>query len=361
MSQIETTPMNNSTVLRVYSEKDEIDNQPEYQRNGDIWNLEKRQLLIDSILNDYDIPKIYFHALSESKVLADGRKVNFSIIDGRQRIESVWQFIDGKIPLSDDFVYLRDPNLKLARLTYNDIAQKYPKIKVRFDGFVLPIVLVKTDDIDLIEDMFSRLNEAMPLNAAEKRNAFGGPMPKNIKDLSAHQFFVNKVKFRNNRYQFNEVATRLLFLEDSITRQNKIFDTKKTYLDAFVKSYKTDATLDPNKIVNDVRSVLNTMITYYIDQDPLISTQASVPIYYLLFRTAIKQGRLDAISHEKLIDFRDKVNQNRKIAEEDITKADYDLLEFNRLSIQGTNDASSIRDRLRIICNFFNLIYPELK
>lgn len=361
MPQIETTPMNNSTVLRVYSEKDEIDTQPEYQRNGDIWNPEKRQLLIDSILNDYDIPKIYFHTLSKPRILPNDRKIIYSIIDGRQRLESIWAFIDGKFPLADEFVYLKDPSLKIAGFTYNDIAKKYPKLKVRFDGFVLPIVLVKTDDIDLIEDMFSRLNEAMPLNAAEKRNAFGGPMPKKIKGLSGHKFFTSKVKFKNNRYQYNEVATRLLFLENTIKSQKKIYDTKKIYLDIFVKSFKENPTLDANQLTNEVQRILNEMIDIYTDQDELLSTQAVIPIYYLLFRTAKKQGQLTNISRDKLVLFRDKVIENRKIAEKDITKADYDLLEFNRLSIQGTNDASSIRERLKIISNFFNLVPLEFE
>lgn len=361
MPPIETNSMNNSTTLRVYSERDEIDTEPEYQRKGDIWNPEKRKLLIDSILNEYDIPKIYFHTLSKPRILPDGRKIIYSIIDGRQRLESIWEFIDGGFTLAEDFVYLENPSLKLAGFSYNDIAKKYPKLKVRFDSFVLPIVLVKTDDIDLIEEMFSRLNEAMPLNSAEKRNAFGGPMPKKIKDLSGHNLFKSKVKFKNNRYQYNEVSTRLLFLEDTIRRQKKIYDTKKIYLDIFVKAFKENPTLDANQLTNEVQLILNEMIYIYTDQDELLSTQSVIPIYYLLFRTAKKQGQLTNISREKLVLFRNKVIENRKTAEKDITKADYELLEFNRLSIQGTNDASSIRERLRIICNFFNLIPLEFK
>lgn len=33
---------------------------PPEQREGKIWSLEQKQNLIDSIYNDYDIPKIYF-------------------------------------------------------------------------------------------------------------------------------------------------------------------------------------------------------------------------------------------------------------------------------------------------------------
>ena len=86
------------------------------------------------------------------------------------------KFIEGAFPLGDDFEYLEDVAVEAAGMNYSELAQKYPKIKSRFDAFSLPIVTVETDDLELIEDMFSRLNEAVPLNAAEKRRAIGGDM-----------------------------------------------------------------------------------------------------------------------------------------------------------------------------------------
>ena len=82
---------------------------------------------------------------------------------------------------------------------YQDLAKEFPRIRIQFDSFVLPIVDVITDDEELIEDMFSRLNEAATLNAAEKRNALGGAVVTAIRDISGHQFFSNKVKFSNKR------------------------------------------------------------------------------------------------------------------------------------------------------------------
>jgi uncharacterized protein with ParB-like and HNH nuclease domain len=58
MSYIETTTLKNSTVMFLFSEQSDIRLDPDYQRAGQVWTKEKKQLLIDSILNDYDIPKI---------------------------------------------------------------------------------------------------------------------------------------------------------------------------------------------------------------------------------------------------------------------------------------------------------------
>src|SRR5690606_29907509 len=151
MSYIETSPIKNSTIMLLYSERAEIRLEPPYQRMGGVWTKEKKQLLIDSILNDYDLPKIYFHTYSREQVSLTG--INYAVIDGRQRLETIWGFIDGDFTLSDDFEYQRDPSIKLAGLGYDDIAKEYPRIKIKFDSFVLPVIAVDTDDEDLIEDM----------------------------------------------------------------------------------------------------------------------------------------------------------------------------------------------------------------
>src|SRR6185436_6957201 len=111
--------------------------------------------------------------------------------------ETIVKFIDDGFALGADFEYLEDPKVKAAGMNYSELAKTYPKVKSRFDSFSLPIVTVETDEIELIEDMFSRLNEAVPLNAPEKRRAIGGDMVKAIDDVSKHAFFAKKVKFGN--------------------------------------------------------------------------------------------------------------------------------------------------------------------
>jgi uncharacterized protein with ParB-like and HNH nuclease domain len=108
MSYVETSVLKNSTIMLLYSERDEINMSPEYQRMGAVWTTEKRRLRIDSILNDYDLPKIYFHALSPDEVSQTG--FHFAVIDGRQRLEAIWGFMDGDFTLASDFEYQRDPN-----------------------------------------------------------------------------------------------------------------------------------------------------------------------------------------------------------------------------------------------------------
>ncbi len=354
MTSIKTHPFQNSTILRINSEYDLINTNPEYQRKGGIWTIQKKQLLIDSILNDYDIPKLYFHNYSSIQKEEYGGTFDYAIIDGRQRLEAIWEFINGDLPLAEEFEYFSDDSVNAGGLTYSDLASEYPKIKIRFDSYLLPIILVETEDLDLIEDMFSRLNEAVPLNAAEKRNAFGGPMAASIRTLASNSFFIRKVKFNNNRYQHREVAARVLFLEHILSTAGKLADTKKPFLDKMVIEYR-DTHDDPTPILSKSQAVLNEMTNLFGNNDELLRSQASITVYYMTFKRAIEVNQLSKVTRRGIIDFYNALTENRIISASDITNSNYEYLEFERMSQQGTNDAYSIRERTRIFSEYLGI------
>src|SRR6267142_1548823 len=99
------------SALIVYSERDGIQLDPDYQRISGIWTLEKRQLLIDSLINGFDVPKLYFHEFVPPRTMKT-KRYRFAIIDGKQRLQTIWDFIDGKISLPDDFKYIRDDSIE---------------------------------------------------------------------------------------------------------------------------------------------------------------------------------------------------------------------------------------------------------
>ena len=356
MSSIKSYPMPNSAILRLNADKEEINTSPEYQREGDIWTKEKKQLLVDSILNDFDIPKIYFHALTPEQKAEQDEGYTFSIIDGRQRLEAIWGFVSGDFALADDFTYLQnEDDVNAGGMTYGDLAKHYPTLKTRFDSFVLPIVIIEAKSIDLIEDMFSRLNEAVPLNAAEKRNAIGGIMARVIREVSDHAFFVKKVSFKNTRYQHMEVAAKLLFIEESQRDQNKIIDTKKPFLDSMVRRGKKGLISDTDELKNNVCLVLDYFLDVFEDSDVLLRTQTPVPVFFLVTKHALKADKSSNVNRQKLDEFHKCLQKNRRIAERDFANANYEMLEYDRMTQQGSNDSASIRERTRILEEFLGV------
>jgi hypothetical protein len=217
-------------------------------------------------------------------------------------------------------------------------------------------VAIEGNDLDLIEDMFSRLNEAVPLNAAEKRNAIGGNVVKSINRIANHPFFVEAVRFSNSRYQHKEVAARFLLIEDSLATHNRIIDTKKAYLDALAKRYRTDNPQHIEQMQLRVLDVCDAMYQVFSERDELLASQGTMVVYYLIFRLAIEREQLQKITRRTLIDFRSAVSANRVAAEEDFAESSFQLLEYDRLNQQGTNDASSIKERVDILAEWLTLV-----
>ncbi|ENW98413.1 hypothetical protein F900_03370 [Acinetobacter modestus] len=354
MSYIETSPMQHSTILRVYSDKDTLNVDPEYQRMGDVWSIYKKQLLIDSILNNYDIPKMYFHQLSREERNESG--FSYSVIDGRQRLEAIWGFLDGNFRLSKDILYLDDPSIDLTEKTYEEIAISYPKIKIKFDSYVLPIINVVTDDVDLIEEMFSRLNEAVPLNSPEKRNAIGGALVKCIRELSNHEFFTQKVSFSNKRYQHYEVLARILLIESHLIFNEKLVDTKKEFLDKLAFSYKNEET-KVTAMKEVIAQVLDKLSAIFVEKDSLLRSQGNIVVYYLLAKSDSEEP--SQFTRIKLEAFLERVKENKDFAskalEEEYEKIDYELIQYSKLLVQGTNDIGNIRYRLKTLSKFMNI------
>ena len=333
-----------SSVLHIYSLRDVIWFDPPYQRMSDMWSLEKRQLLVDSILNGYDIPKLYFHEFFPAKQVS-GKTYKYAIVDGKQRLQTVCSYIEGRFSLATDMEYIADAAIKVGGLTYKELARKYPDLKTRFDGFVLPIVAILTDDTELIEDMFSRLNEAIPLNAPEKRNAFGGPIPAIVRQLAKARFFKQKLPFDNRRYRHFDLATKFLY----IVYKGHIADTKKVYLDEFVRSHGKNDDIDSAKeLAKKTSAVLEMMATVFVDEDVLLRSAGTVVLYYFLFFDAVTNGWVDDIKRSGLDAFEAKRKTNHSLAERDVAGADYRLLEYDRLT-QSPNDSVALRFRYAVL------------
>ncbi len=334
------------TVFDLYEQRDAIQTNPDFQRQGDIWNPEKKRLLVDSILNHFDVPKIYL-AEYTPPLREDGRVYRYAIIDGKQRLETLWQFMDGDFPLADDFVLYDDESVDLKGRSYGELVSRYPKLAARFDGTVMSVVIVQTDDRSLIDEMFSRLNEAVPLNAPEKRNAIGGPMAQAIRDLTKTPFFTEKLPRANKRYQHYDTAAKFLYLEN----QGGVADTKKVYLDRFVKDFRDRPASVAESLRQDTERVLSRMESVFSANDPLLTAIGMLIIYYLLFREIGEALPADdplPVSRSALLDFEQRRKDNRVRAEQDLASAAYDLVQFDKL-VQSPNDASAIAYRFDVL------------
>lgn len=146
------------SVQRMYSfyrEKRLIVNR-RYQRKL-VWGIDEKAAFIDSIIKEFPVPLFLF---------AEGKRDDetiFEIIDGMQRLNALFSFIENEFPLNGSYFDLESTaETKLLKDT-GIIEQKKPILdrKVCADkiaSYVLPISSYRSTNEDTIDEIFRRIN-----------------------------------------------------------------------------------------------------------------------------------------------------------------------------------------------------------
>ena len=324
---------------------------PKYQRQGRLWSTSDKAFLIDSILNGFDIPKLYVADFNYGNSPLNQSQLPYAIIDGKQRLEAIFDFFSGDLVLNNQFKYLANPDLKLGGLGLNDLRQNHASIAEEFDNYNLSVMSVITDSEELIDDLFVRLNRSKPLTGAEIRNAMSGPVPKLIRRLAKHEFFKSIVRFNTKRGQDKNAAAKILLFEWS----NGPKETKKRNLDAFVSREFTDPS-DAQHLELSARratEVLDRMSEVFLPRDQLLASAGVTPVYYWLIRNMDLPEDLPK-TRQFLVDFERQRLENRRLINDNPSSKNIvnELVEYDNYS-RSTNDQKSHERRFEILWDWF--------
>jgi hypothetical protein len=340
------------SVGRIWIDQRKIDLSPVYQREAGVWSIEKKQLFIDSLLNGFDVPKLYFNELPK------GGPYDYAVIDGKQRVSTILAFLSDGFPLASDFAYSGE---ELDASDHPGLGQTFSQFSERakevLRGVELTLTSVRNGTEEDIENLFARLNNGEPLNSAESRNAIGGDMAALVREIADRDFFVRKVKFSNSRYAHREVSCKLLYMEwQRLKNGNEgCPDLKKKYLDEFVRTNRVLSVDDKNLITREIDKRLKDMEKCFIDNSPELAKQSYPQFFYLVLRmvqSAYTRQNLLATLKEFFPQFTLLRMENNELPEEE---RDPVLVEFGRLTQQGTNDSGSMTRRAEILIRYFLL------
>jgi len=332
-------------LLWWYNRRKNVDWDPPFQRRGKLWSDSDKAYLVDSIINGYDIPKIYMadFNLGESKI--NYKKLPYAIIDGKQRFEAIFDFFDNNIVLNEDFVLLEDPSLKLGGLSFKDLKANYKDIAEEFENAQLTIIGVFSIKEEYINELFVRLNRSKPLTGAEIRNAMTGPVPQLIREIAKHDFFKNYVSFSTSRGEDLNTAAKILLFEYSETFK----DTKKFNLDHFVVVSKTKPKASKLELsARQVIDFLDDMTNIFLPKDRLLISSGVIPVYYWFIR-GIKSNQ-SILVRKFLVEFEQKRRENRSLLREDQNDPNINFIfvEYDNYN-RSTNNEQSHRERYEII------------
>ncbi|NJO34145.1 MAG: DUF262 domain-containing protein, partial [Rhodospirillales bacterium] len=296
---------------------------PPYQRRGHLWSPTDKSYLIDSIVNGFDIPKLYMADFTYMNSRLNFKKLPYAIIDGKQRLEAIFEFFGGTVRLNADFVLIESPTLKLGGLGYRDLKSNHAEIAESFENFNLAVMSVITESKDLINELFIRLNRSKPLTGAEIRNAMTGPAPGVIRQMAKHEFFAELTSFEVKRGQDLNAAAKLLIFEFADRPQ----DTKKSSLDEFVKASKKKR-VQLELAARRAYDTLEDMTSIFLPKDPLLASAGVLPVYYWFVR-GLKETRFRFV-RDFLLRFEEERKRNRQKAAAGAKDVDSSYVEYDQ-------------------------------
>lgn len=162
-----------------------IDVTPEFQRR-ERWSQAQSAALIESFLLNIPVPPVY---------LAEEEFGRYSVIDGKQRITSISQFMTNQLVLTDLARFHEIEGLRFSQLP-SELANA-----LRVRPYIRVVTLLSQSDPETKYEVFHRLNSGgEELNAQEIRNVlYRGPFNDLLLQLSGNTFLRNRLKISSKR------------------------------------------------------------------------------------------------------------------------------------------------------------------
>jgi len=174
--KVEKAQFSVSHVKTLHTNRQKLIINPDFQRN-DVWKMSQKCDLVESILMGIPIPIIY---------LFEDKRGNWIVVDGKQRITALLEFIDGKFSLQHLKILSQFNGKKFSDLDL--------KMQGIFEDYQLFFYIIQPPTPERVKyDIFDRVNrKGTQLNSQEMRNAlYYGKSTKLLEELSKSTAFIN--------------------------------------------------------------------------------------------------------------------------------------------------------------------------
>lgn len=201
-------------------EECEIDLEPDFQR-GEVWNVQKKQMLIDTILRNWQMPPVF--------VVSSGDELEKAVLDGHQRLTSVMDFYNNKFRIDGNIQPVNSDIESLHGLLYKDLPEQ---VKKRFQNYSIRMFDITDYNESEPFELFFRLNQSVKLTSAERRNTFYGRVREQVKKLvhcmEELGYGRDTIGFSNTRLSYHDVIVRVLLALEAKSLMRKMTDAEIT-------------------------------------------------------------------------------------------------------------------------------------
>lgn len=145
------------------NDRDQLELSPPYQRRS-VWTSKDKKFFLDTIFRNYPSPAIFIH-----KSLDERGKSTYFVVDGKQRLQTILDFVDNKIAIDKTY-----GDIRLDGKFWRDI-KKDQELREIFWNYTLSVEQIDFADIEqgtIVKEIFDRLNRnSKKLTPQELRHA----------------------------------------------------------------------------------------------------------------------------------------------------------------------------------------------
>lgn len=148
------------TWLLDLSQNQQLDLNPPYQRRS-VWTRKDKQFFLDTIFRNFPSPAIFLH-----KTIDGTGKATYHVVDGKQRTQTILDFVADKIRLANDY-----GDVRLDAKRWSDLVGE-PALKQQFWNYQFTVEMIDSVEGTIINEVFDRLNRnSRKLTRQELRHA----------------------------------------------------------------------------------------------------------------------------------------------------------------------------------------------
>lgn len=322
------------SIEKIYRERERI-SFPDYQREPNLWNPESKQRLIDSILTDIDIPKLYFHPTGNNE---------YEVIDGQQRLWAIWEFIDNKYKYNG-----------------KNFAELKTRDKKKILSYKLQITLIGDVSDNYLRRLFLRLQLGLLLVSGEKLHALTGLMRDFIFKKMIRHSFVEMVKIPKRRYARQTLCAQICINSFSQKRYGKFHRTRYEDLEYFFHDYEK---LDGQELESFqeqcqfIEKTLDCLHQYFGSKTNVLRSRALTLSTYLLVEEFIKKHYQLNVIMPEFVRFIEKLQkrlkeESKKDPFKDHAKINSELYTFQSYLSNAPGEPYQIENRHKGLKDFF--------
>ncbi len=303
---------------------------PSFQR-GFIWKDEQKSLLIHSILIGFPIPDL----------ILSKNKENYTVIDGKQRLYTIFDFIEDKFRLHPDTPDVFNNTVSL--FTFSELPLE---LQQNFFNESLRFTIVEGANNSDIFELFGRLNNFAPLSNFTKRT-FRFSLMDQVLDLANHSFFQKHYPLtptaRKTQVDNQIVIITSMLLEKELNVDKTNTKATEDYLEYLAKRNK-NLEIKSVRQISDYMELVSSYLTVR-EKRKIYKKVDTIVILQLAFELSNKN-----IDCQKFSDFLKQFFINHQMENE----------QYNNLKKLGFHEIKNIKKRVDILKdNFYKFLHQE--